>query len=354
MSKYDIEAIRKRLKETQGGGHRADPDEFKPEKATNSIVQYRYRFFILPPFNSNDTIRSGKPTGDMGVQCFIQHGQHWVGNKPYACPRIYNNSECPLCSIGFELYKELKNERLDDDTRTKRKQAIGKRWMPSTFALANIYFLDYKGNPEALRNTVRFYNFPQSCVNIWEDTLTKDGPGDDPQEPEPYGVFFDEQNAYAFELAVHKQGKGNSYSNSKFLYPPRPIGPDAKTIDLILRSRHDLFTKISMPDPAAIAKLADQLMQGDDAPVPVTGRGFDQDETDNPTSQVPETPTNTDRVNTSRPSAVTQEAKSTKPVLPDHHDHDDVITNTNIGQSADEEEMSPEIMRLINQLKDND
>ena len=365
MSKYDIEAIRKKLKETQGG-RRIDPDEFKPEKANSTTEAIKYRFFILPPFNAGDMIKGGKATRDMGVQCFIQHGQHWVHNKPYPCPRVYNGEECKLCTIGFDLYKELKEERIGDDERKARKQNIGKKWMPTTFALANIYFTNYKANPDNLKNTVRFYNFPQSCVNLWEATLAKDGPGDDPEEPQPFGVFYDETAAYLFELSVLKQGKSNSYATSKFLWPAKPLSAEPKGIDLILNLRHNLFSKIEEPKPDVIAKLADQLLSGDDPPA--TGRGFDHDEqnsgepvsTKGPAASA--TPAKTKPAANPKPAS----AKATKPAAADDEEPDvgdqmngdldaeTPLPTTEASGDDDSNTTSPEIARLLSQLKDDE
>ena len=45
---YDVEAIRKRLKQSMGGKFN-DPDQFRPDNAKSATEPLKYRFFILPP-----------------------------------------------------------------------------------------------------------------------------------------------------------------------------------------------------------------------------------------------------------------------------------------------------------------
>ena len=283
---YDVNAIRKSLQKAVSGKF-ADPDEFRPEKAKSNVEPLKYRFFILPPLQHGDNLKSGlvKKTMD---NFFVRHGQHWINDRPHPCPRIYDGGECAVCNTGFQLLQECKDKKLGDE----RKQAILRQWMPTTYYMVNIFFTAWKGNPEDLRNTVKYYNAPKTCVDKWTATLMRDDKGDD-DDPDAFGVFFDESSAFCFELAVLKEGKSNSYKTSGFVKNngvPMPIvrnaddTPNAKAIEVVLKSRLNLWEKVEVPDGEKLRRLASQLMSGDDDDAAPRG-GFDDDETVAPAPQ---------------------------------------------------------------------
>jgi len=260
---YDVDAIRNRLKQQVSGKYN-DSDEFKPAKAENN-ESLKYRFFVLPPIKKGDKIKSGIAEQSM-ENFYVQHGDHWVQNRPHPCPRTWNNEKCELCQIGFDMLKTEKDE--------DKRRAIVKAWMPTTFYTVNIYFPNISVNPEELRGTVKYYKGSKTCCDKWIAAIlrTDCGLADDPQA---YGVFYDENAAFMFQLEAEKQGKSNSYKSSKFIHnggKPVPIGtPD--DIVKILEARIDIFSKITVPKPDAVAKLASSILNGDD------GSGFNMDET---------------------------------------------------------------------------
>jgi hypothetical protein len=111
---------------------------------------------------------------------------------------------------------------------------------------------------------------------LWSDAINRDGPGD-PEDPQAFGVFFDEKSSYLFQLTVNKNGQNNSYSQSKFIVGEKGSRPIAEESDIqsILDRRIDLFTKLQDVDSAVIAKIANQIVNGDDD----SNGGFDEDDT---------------------------------------------------------------------------
>ncbi len=275
---YDVEAIRKKIKQSMSGKF-SDPDEFRPEKAQPNQPPICYQFFILPPYGLGELIRGGKAKQGMDNQFFVTHGNHWVGDKPYACPRIWDGTECPICKFGFDL---LKDEKISKDEA--KRQATVKTWMPNQAYMMNIFFPAVKKNPEDLHNRVMFYNAPKTVLDICTTTLMQNDAGD-PESPEAFGVFFDENNGFLFELQVTKQGKNNSYKTSKFLPTPRPMirnadgSPNEKALAKLLESRHDLFAKIEVPNMEKVNRVFAVMSNGDDSHNDGKSGGFDDDET---------------------------------------------------------------------------
>lgn len=276
---YDVNAIRKSLQKAVSGKF-SDPDEFRPEKAKSNVEALKYRFFILPPLRQGDALKTGPVKKEMD-NFFLRHGQHWINDRPHPCPRVYDGSECAVCNTGFQLLQECKDKKLGDE----RKQSILRQWMPTTYYMVNIFFTNWKGNTEDLRNKVKFYNAPKTCVDKWLATLMRDDKGDD-EDPDAFGVFFDESAAFAFELNVLKEGKSNSYKTSSFIknqgIPVAMIRnaddtPNTKAIEALLKARVNLWEKVEVPDPEKLRRLASQLISGDDDDTPSNG-GFDMDE----------------------------------------------------------------------------
>jgi hypothetical protein len=326
---YDVEAIRKKLQQTMKGKFN-DPDEFRPEKAKSADVPIEYQFFVLPPLLTGDQLKSGKVTKSMD-QFFVQHANHWINDKPYACPRVWDGTECPICSHGFEL---LKTDKVKNDEELRKK--VVAQWMPQTYYMMNVYFAVSQKNPEDLRGRVMFYNAPKTIIDTCSACLMRDDAGD-PESPEAFGVFFDENNAYKFRLLVLKQGRNNSYKTSKFVNVPSPIcrnqdnTPNAAAIAQVLAGRHNLWDKIDVPDMDKIKKAYAIITSGDDEPS--TGGGFDRDENAQaaaaPAGKVD--PGKGKGVATATAKATTTAAApKAAPKLPD--DEDDVVSNTQVSK----------------------
>jgi hypothetical protein len=278
-SKYDVNAIRQKLKQSMSGKF-TDPDEFKPDKAKSTTEAIKYRFFVLPPLFKGDVLKSGKVEQSMD-QFFISHANHWINDKPYPCPRVWHDSaECKVCQFGFDLLKEDVNQKDED----KRRKVI-KQWMPTTYNMVNIFFTNWKGNPEELRGKVKFYNASKTLFDQWTAALMRDDAGD-PEDPQAYGVFFDESAGFVYELQVLKQGRQNSYKTSKFLPnggEPMPMlknkdgSPNTEMLEKLLKLRHNLWDKIEVPDEGKINKIFNVMTHGDDDDDDGSG-GFDEDE----------------------------------------------------------------------------
>lgn len=276
---YDVSELRKRIQE-QSGGRQVDPDEFKPKKAESTTDPLTYRFFVLPFFMSGEPIKGGPAKKSM-TNFYIQHGTHWLMNKPYGCPRIWDGTRCEVCNIGFDLLREEKNE-------DKRKKILSD-WMPSTYYAVNAFFPRIDINPEELRGRVKFFNAPKTCFDTWQTALMRENMGRE-DDPKAFGAFFDENAAFLFQLEVVKFGKNNSYKTSKFIVPPGGkavpivVGEDGKAhteaISKLLAARCDLWAKVRTPDPVEIQRVAKLILEGDDSHQSGSGQqNFDKDET---------------------------------------------------------------------------
>lgn len=273
---YDLDAMRKKL--NQMTGRMSDPDEFRPKKNESTTEPIKYRFYILPPLIEGDALKSGNVTKSMDM-FYIKHGSHWKDNKPHPCPRVAGMPDkCPLCQFGFDLMRDEK----DEDKRRK----IRSDWMPSENYLVNVYFTNWKGNPEELRGKVKFFNATVTCFNMWKQALERVDCGD-PEEPQAFGAFFDENNGSVFELSVLKQGKNNSYQTSGFRKEkPGPMvtnpdgSPNPKGLAALLKLRVNLWEKIQMPDMNGLKSLLNNIVHGDDSSShsDSASSGFDVDE----------------------------------------------------------------------------
>lgn len=360
MSKYDVQAIRNKLKSTMTGKY-SDPDEFKPEKANSTTDPIKYRFFILPPLMKGDILKTGEVKKTMD-QFFISHANHWINDKPYPCPRVWDGSDCKVCQFGFDLLKEEANQK-DEDKRRK----IIRQWMPTTYHMVNIFFPNWKGNPEELRGKVKFYNASKTLFDQWTTTLMRDDCGD-PDDPQAFGIFFDENAAFTYELQVLKQGRQNSYKTSKFLpnggepvpmIKAKPGESNEEVLAKLLRSRHNLWDKVNMPDVEKLEKVFSIMTHGDDDS---DDGGFDQDES---SARQVET----------RASTVAKTAKDVSKVVEDDDDDDDEDVVTHLSGSdlndespieekedkkskakkvVEDDDDSSEIDDLLSQLDDND
>jgi hypothetical protein len=227
----------------------------------------KYRFFILPPIMTGDKLKGGEATQDMD-HFFLPHANHWINDRPHPCPRVWSGDEhgdCAVCQAGFDLLKEEKDENT-------RKEII-KQWMPNTYYMVNIFFVNSPMNPEDLRGQVKFFNAPKTLFDTWTATLMREGSGD-PEDPVAHGVFFDESAAFMFQLEVLKFGRNNSYKTSKFVAnggEPQPMLKDTSKLPALLKMRHNLYEKVERPSVEAMKKLARVIIDGDDG-------GFDDEE----------------------------------------------------------------------------
>lgn len=257
-SKYDIDAIRKKLKESKG---RIDPFEFRPPKAKDDET-LKYRFFILPPIATGDPINGGAASKSMDL-FFVQNGYHFYGNKRYECPRVHDGEECPICSIGFDL--------LNDEQDKKRRSAIASRFLARSAYAMNIYFPKDEVNPPNVAGKVMWFNASKTVYDLLDRCLMSDDAGD-PADPQPHGIFFDEMGAYLFQLEVSKKGTWNNYDKSKFLvgFGKRPIARNkageaiTDRIQEILAQRHDLFSKFAPRNREELDEVAKRIINDDD------------------------------------------------------------------------------------------
>lgn len=374
---YDVEAIRKRLKQSMGGRIK-DPDKFKPEKAESPSKPIKYRFFILPPLQKGDVLKSGTVNRTMR-QFFIQHGEHWVNNKPTPCPRVWDGSDCPVCQHGFDMIRDEKDQA--------KRSEIRSLYMPSSYCTVNIYFPPWDGNPEELRGKVKYYDAPKSCFDIWSEALLRDDKGD-PEEPQAHGIFFDENAAFLFQLEVLKNGSNNGYKTSKFVTsdgePVPMVGkrgqPNKKGIETLLTLRHNLWDKVEEPVPGQIQKVYSILVEGDDpedeqSSTGVAG-GFDDDETGQKDKSSKTTTDKSTQNTVVEDSSGTEQGPPTDDVIegePIENDEkaekvtaaaespdlkvtkqDEEFDESNQNEGGDDDVGSSEIDALLSQLQDDD
>lgn len=342
---YDLNAIKKKLKEF--GGSKLDPDEFRPGKAKIG-EKLKYRFFILPGLLDGDKLKSGAVEKSMDL-FFVNYGQHWIKNQPHACPRVYDNSECEICDFGLKL---LRDKTLGDAERQKIRQD----WLPNSNFVVNIYFPNIKTNPEELRGKVMYYKAPKTLFDIWTACINREEPEEinDDEEFEPFGIFFDENASWMFELQVELNGKSNGYKTSKFVFgsdkKPVPIAKNedgsanTKQIASILAQRINIWDRLEVPDRAKIRKLSQVLIHGDDeSDVPPKNSGFDVDEEDEKPAK--------------KAKEAEVKAKAKPPIVEDEDDSPPPKTKKSspapfIDETEDDDD-SAELSSLLEQLDDD-
>lgn len=378
MGKYDVQAIRDQVKKRLR--KERDPSEFRPPKMEDGKVA-KFRFFILAPFQEGDQIAGGVADRSMEL-FFIENGAHFMENKRYGCPRVIEEKDCPICQYAFDCIRDIKNSNLDEDTIKKQVEKIRSNLLPASYRMVNVYFPGGKigsCNPPELQDKVMWFNAPTTVFNIWWDTLDRTDDGGDETDLKPYGVFYDEEASYLFQLEIYKKGKGNSYEKSKFLvtqdFRTFPIvrtdtgAPDKAAISKIFSQRHNLFDKLPDINMKEINRLAHGLMTGDSSS---DNGGFDDQEkkpssnTQNRTkteskSTVDEMPVDDD-VPTTKPT--TKPKQESKPKEPDFDD--DVPTTKPITKAKQEskpvqkqkqesdDDPDSEIDNLLSQMTDNE
>lgn len=290
--KYDLEAIRKRLKASTQG-RQADPLQFDPDRAKEGET-LRYRFYILPPLMKGDKVQNGTASKGMDL-FFVEQGIHWVDKRPHACPRVSHGQDCPMCNTGFELMQATTNK--------DERRAIAKQWLASVKYLVNVYFPDVKSNPEELRGKTMFYPAPKTVFDIWDKAINRDDFGDD-QDPQACGCFYDENAALLFQLECKKvTGQDyNEYKTSKFIAQIRDgkllTQPISDNPQAVLDSRSDLYTKLETPDLGKLKGIVSKFLHGDDE----DNGGFDQDDGSNKADPVAESaPAKSEKASSSGP-----------------------------------------------------
>jgi hypothetical protein len=279
MSKADkkrqerLNKIREKVRKKKGERSR-DPDEWRPPKLDQG-TELKAKAYVLPPLEHGETCSSGKAIHGMDGVYFIQVGDHWINNKKYPCPRVYDNEQCPVCTLGFELLKDT----VGKDARSE----LAKAWLPQTRFCVNLYFPNVSSNSEDVRGQVKFYSMPATMFDKTDACLNRDDAGDDADDPQAWGEFYDEADAYPFLVHITKNGQYNDYKSCKFLVNARgPIAKSESEIEAILAMRHDLVAKFPARDSdnfKALEKIVDGVLAAADDDDDGDGDGFDADET---------------------------------------------------------------------------
>jgi len=63
----------------------------------------------------------------LGNETPTMYGLHWIDKKPFACPRVNDDTSCPRCQEGFAMLSDLKEMELDKES--KEYKAIKKKAM---------------------------------------------------------------------------------------------------------------------------------------------------------------------------------------------------------------------------------
>lgn len=263
-----LDKVRKKMKERSKS--RKDEFEFRVPKAEKGD-ELNYYFRILPELSKGEKCQSGTASRNYGFY-FYQHGNHWINNKKFECPRLHDEKACPICELGFDLLNETQAE----DERKK----ISRKYLPRSYFAINVYFLDNDKNPTDLRGKVMWFSAPKTVNDILDKCINNDDPGDK-EDPKAYGIFYDVMDGCVFKLNAVKKGDYNSYEASKFL--PNTKGPlskdkegepDERRMQEILDQRHDLAVKFGDRDQEKLKEAVKQLMSGDGE----AGSGFDDDD----------------------------------------------------------------------------
>lgn len=267
MASKDRAELLRRVREkmlSKKGGRKRDPNEFRAPQVQNG-QKAKFKAYVLPPTDAMDEL------------WFYQVGDHWVqegsGKKRYPCPRVYDGDQCAFCQVGFDLL----NETDDKDTRSK----ISRAYLPRTQYVVNVYFSNEIVNPEELRGQVKFYAMPKTIFDKLEECLIRDDGGDDPDKPDPWGIFYEPTEAYPLSIQVTRKGDFNSYVESELIATAqRAIGTDEE-IEAILEKRHDIPSKYperSRENRKILDNLADAALNGGESS-DNDNDGFDSDET---------------------------------------------------------------------------
>lgn len=242
-----LDKMRKQQDKKQG---RRDSTEWRPPKVQEN-EEVKFRLVVLPPLMEGDICLN---KDNKKVECksdwdiwYYQHGHHYVNKNRYQCPRIHNGDDCPMCSMGFDLMRDV------DDKDARR--AIAKEWLSSENHAVNVYFLNHPDNPEELRGQVRWWNMPVKIYNQGVTCIKRDDDGGDEDDPQPYGLFFDPDDAYTILVKIIHKGGWNNYDESRFLTKRKAIASTEEEIDEILNNRIDIPQRFDEPDLAKLEEI---------------------------------------------------------------------------------------------------
>jgi hypothetical protein len=272
MANNDRSAMLQKLRDRllkKKGGFRRDPGEWRAPQV-GPKEKFKAKAYILPPVERGETCTSGEAEMGMDGLFFTQVGDHWIDRKKYPCPRVYDNDDCPYCQLGFNLLSET------DDKQARSE--ISRAYLPRTQYVVNLFFPDVSSNPDDLRGQVKYYALPKTIFDKLEACIQNDDAGDDPDEPQAWGIFYDSQDAYPLSIKINRKGDFNSYTDTELLANAKgPIAESDEEIQKILDQRHDLPSKYpqrSSENLKSLEGFVDALMNGasDDD-------GFDSDET---------------------------------------------------------------------------
>jgi hypothetical protein len=252
-----LEEVRRKMREKKGGRAR-DPMQYVPPQVKENEI-LKLKFYVLNPLQAGDACVTGQASRTMDLW-YVMAGTHWINQRPFECPRIHDGKECAFCQLGFDLLKDTD----DEDTRKN----IVKTYFPKQSWAVNIYFPPFESTPVELRGKVMWYAMQKTVYDIMESTIMRDA-SKDTDDPQAFGLFYDPNDAYLFQLEVKRQGDYNEYKASKFL--PTTKGPmikkgnepDEAKIAEVLGQRHDLFTKFAPRDAAKLAEKAREVLSGE-------------------------------------------------------------------------------------------
>lgn len=252
-----LAGLRKKHAERQQ--NRKDPDEFRaPKTNPNDVLEYYIR--ILPELHSDDACKGGTCEIDNDLW-FYENGAHWFEQKRYECPRLHAQEQCELCTLGFDLMKDV------DDAKARSR--ISKNYLSKSFYAVNIYFLPITKNPENLRGKVMWFSAPKQIFDKFEACIHNDDVGD-AEEPKAAGIFYHPMEGYTFKLVVKNKNSYNNYEESVFI--PRSLGPlvkredgsaDEEAIEAILAQRHVLQKKFKPYDRDKLSEICAKLQSNE-------------------------------------------------------------------------------------------
>jgi hypothetical protein len=237
---------------------RRDPDEFRPPRVKeNEALEYYFR--VLPELHKGQKCKTGICDMDNDLW-YYENGFHFYENTRHPCPRIHDGQDCPLCSIGFQLMRDVSDPTV--------RQRIARDYLARTYYAVNIYFLNIEKNPESLRGKVMWYNMPLQIWKMMDTCINSDNPGD-AEEPLACGIFYHPyEGGYNFKLRATKKGDYNNYEQgSGFLaqsFGPlvksKTTEPDREKIEEILAQRIILQSKFPPRSTDGLEQTARKLL----------------------------------------------------------------------------------------------
>lgn len=262
-----LKKVQQRLQDERSSGR--DPHMFRPPNVKSGETK-KFRFVVLPGLIKGDKVHDGTASMTMGgveapedpeerlftIPFCEKGGQHWIQGRPYECPRLFDNDECPWCELGFEL-------RNQTDLEEERRR-ISRLYLPRPIFAVNIYFPPSKVNPTDLHGKVMWYGMPKTVYDKMEECVMRseeEGTKDE-DEPLPYGFFYDPSDCLIFQLEVGHKGGYNNYDNAKFLVKRLSLANTSDEIQAILDKRHDINAKFKKRDVKLLQDLLAKLGKG--------------------------------------------------------------------------------------------